>query len=222
MQTTVFGEIDSLPLSGLQHYAYCPRQWALAYIEQQWCDNYLTASGTLLHERAHNCGCNELRGDVLTVRALQVCSKRLRLHGVCDVVEYHRSADGVKIANYEGLWLPYPVEYKHGKRKLDDCDRLQVCAQAMCLEEMHQCVIEQGALYYGAEAHREVVSFNENLRKLVLETSEAMHMAFARGLTGPAQWKSGCKSCSLIDVCLPRLPKSKKVDNYLDADLGVD
>lgn len=222
MQETVFTDTESLPLSGLQHYAYCPRQWALLHIEQQWCDNYLTASGTLFHERAHDSKCNELRGDVLTVRALQVSSRRLRLHGVCDVVEYHRSSAGVRIAHYEGLWCPYPVEYKRGKKKLDDCDRLQVCAQAMCLEEMHQCTIDRGALYYGAEAHREVVSFDGELRQLVVDTCEVMHEAFARGDTFAAHWKQGCKSCSLVDICLPRLPKSKQVLQYLCADLEVE
>jgi len=123
-----YSEYDYLLLSGIQHYAFCPRQWALIHIEEQWQENYLTASGRALHNKAHSGETVEKRGDLLIVRSMKISSRRLGISGECDVVEFHRSENGITIRNYEGLWAPYPVEYKRGKTKLDDCDRLQLCA----------------------------------------------------------------------------------------------
>ena len=119
-----------LPLSGIQHFAFCRRQWALIHIENLWAENVRTVEGNILHERAHDEAFTELRGDILTVRGLRIASQPLELNGVCDVVEFHRDPNGIPLHGREGRWQPYPVEYKRGKPKEDDCDQLQLCAQA--------------------------------------------------------------------------------------------
>lgn len=149
---------DLLQLSGLQHFSYCRRQWALIHLEQLWQENWRTTEGNLMHRRAHNTQLRERRGDVLTIRGLSVVSRSLGISGQCDVVEFHRTPDGIPLRGEEGLWLPYPVEYKHGAPKETPADRLQLCAQAMCLEEMLCCSVPEGALYYGETRRRCVVA----------------------------------------------------------------
>ena len=144
-----YQEDDYLQLSGLQHFCFCRRQWALIHIENQWAENYRTVDGELMHENAHNADFQESRGDLLIVRGLAIHSARLGVSGQCDVVEFRRSPDGVSLRKREGLWQPYPIEYKRGKPKEGLEDKLQLCGQAMCLEEMLCCAIPEGALYYG-------------------------------------------------------------------------
>ena len=144
---------DCLMISGLQHFRFCRRQWALIHIEQQWAENLRTVEGNLLHERAHNEQLRESRGYLLIVRGLRVQSLTLGLTGQCDVVEFRRDdTRGVTLCGKEGAWLPYPVEYKHGAAKQDGRDALQLCAQAMCLEEMLVCEIPSGALFTAKRA----------------------------------------------------------------------
>ena len=143
-----YPEDDWLALSGLQHFAFCRRQWALIHVEQQWRDNYLTTAGSLEHDGAHDYGASEARGDLLIMRDLRVFSRRLGITGACDVVEFRQSDAGVPLHGRAGTWSPYPVEYKHGAPKQTDADRLQLCAEAMCLEEMLACSIPEGALFY--------------------------------------------------------------------------
>ena len=218
MDTDYDETVVSLALSGIQHYLFCPRQWALIHIEQQWQESYLTASGRVLHERAHDESCRELRGDILTVRALLVSSNILGIHGKCDVVEYHRDSQGIELIDTAGLWRPYPVEFKRGQRKISNCDRVQLCAQAMCLEEMHGCIISEGALYYGLEAHREIVTFGRGLRDLVEATCESMHSLFTQGITPAAEYSKSCENCSLSELCIPRSTRPS-VKQYLQNDL---
>ena len=156
---------DLLPLSGLQHFAFCRRQWALIHLEQQWQENLRTVEGGLLHRRAHEGAARERRSDTLILRGLQVVSHQLGLSGQCDVVEFHAAPKGVPLQGEEGLWQPYPVEYKRGKPKSHQADELQLCAQAMCLEEMLCCDIPEGALFYGEPRRREPVAFTEELRQ---------------------------------------------------------
>lgn len=134
-----FEEEDYLQLSGLQHFAFCRRQWALIHIEAQWAENLRTVDGHLMHENVHNQEFRESRGDRLIVRGLAIHSARLGISGQCDMVEFRQDPAGVPLRGREGLWLPYPVEFKRGKPKEDDADELQLCAQAMCLEEMLCC-----------------------------------------------------------------------------------
>jgi len=216
-----YSEDDYLLLSGIQHYSFCTRQWALIHIEEQWQENYLTASGRVLHNKAHSGDAVEKRGDIIILRTLRVSSSRLGVSGECDVVELHKSQDGAPIKNFEGLWMPYPVEYKRGKTKLDDCDRLQLCAQAVCLEEMLCCRIDSGALFYGEPRRREVVNFSDELRNNLITTVEAMHELYRRKHTPKVKTGKHCASCSLKDTCLPVLQKATEnaVCKYLEDNM---
>ena len=137
---------DYLLMSGIQHFCFCRRQWGLIHLEQQWQENQRTAEGRLDHARCHDDGLTEKRGDLLIIRGMRVISHHLKLTGTCDVVEFHTDATGVPLQSHKGLWLPMPIEYKHGAPKESDADRLQLCAQAIALEEMLVCQIEQGAM----------------------------------------------------------------------------
>ena len=145
----MYPEEAYLMLSGIQHFAFCERQWAIIHIEQQWAENYWTTAGELMHKKAHDEGAFEKRGNLLTVRGLRISSRELGLSGQCDIVEFHRDEYGVEIFGYEGKWMPTPVEYKHGSPKENNADELQLCAQAICLEEMFQTKLREGYLYYG-------------------------------------------------------------------------
>ena len=204
---------DLLPLSGIQHFLFCRRQWALIHIEQQWKENALTAEGRIMHKRADDPFFTETRNGVITARSVPVASYRLGLSGVCDVVEFHPSPSGrgdggeggVKLPNREGLYLPSPIEYNRGKEKRDHSDETQLCAQAMCLEEMLSTNISRGYLYYGETRHRIEIEFTSELRTLVQDMSAEMHNYFSRGYTPKVKTHKGCRSCSLADICLPVL-----------------
>lgn len=210
-------EEDYLLLSGLQHFAFCRRQWALIHIENQWEENFHTIDGALMHENAHDREFEESRGDVLIKRGVSVYSAELGISGQCDVLEYHRGHEGIPLTNREGLWQPYPVEYKRGKPKESNADILQLCAQAMCLETMLCCQIPEGALYYGETRRRECVLFSEELRSQVKDMLAQMHDLYKRGHTPKVKPKKACNSCSLKEICLPRLLKSRSVSDYLKA-----
>lgn len=210
-----YNEDDYLQLSGLQHFAFCRRQWALIHIEQQWAENLLTVQGNILHEKAHDRDSRESRGDVLIFRGMQIHSPTLGVSGACDVVEFHRASGGIALPGRDGLWQPYPVEYKRGAPKISDADRLQLCAQGMCLEEMLCCDILEGALFYGETHRREIVPITEELRKQVREYVEEMHQLFQRKYTPKVKPGKGCHACSLQEKCLPKLCRSRNVKEYL-------
>lgn len=196
---------DLLPLSGVQHFQFCRRQWALIHIERQWQENLLTAEGRLMHGRSNEPEFVEVRHGVIASRAMPVASYRLGLYGVCDVVEFTPAREGVKIPGREGLYAPAPVEYKHGREKTNECDEVQVCAQAMCLEEMMCVSIPCGWLYYGGSRHRHAVELSSSLRTLVEKISSEMHQYFQKGYTPRVKTSKACASCSLKEVCLPIL-----------------
>ena len=196
---------DLLPLSGIQHFLFCRRQWALIHIEQQWQENVLTAEGRIMHKRADDPFFTETRNGVITARSVPVASYRLGLSGICDVVEFTESPDGVRLPGRDGLYLAAPIEYKRGKEKHDHSDETQLCAQAMCLEEMLSIPIPKGYLYYGEIRHRVEIQFTAELRTLVQDMSAEMHNYFSRGYTPKVKTHKGCRSCSLADVCLPVL-----------------
>lgn len=179
----MYSEEDYLMLSGIQHFAFCRRQWALIHIEQQWEENYKTTSGELMHKKAHDDKSFEKRGNLLIVRGLRISSHILGLSGQCDVVEFYHDTAGVDLFGYEGKWIPIPVEYKNGKPKEDNEDELQLCAQAICLEEMFQVDISKGYLYYGENRRRTCVEFTQELRDMVMKYSKEMHDLFQRGYT---------------------------------------
>ena len=210
---------EPLMLSGLQHFIFCRRQWSLIHIEQQWADNGHTAAGDVFHTRTHDERQTELRGDVLTVRGLRIRSRRMNVTGICDVVEFHRDAQDIPLTGREGRWRVCPVEYKKGAPKSHQADEAQLCAQAMCLEEMLLCDIPQGYLFYGETRRRVCVAFTPELRELVEASFREMHMLFGRGYTPRVRAHKGCSACSLKELCLPRVQSVSSVDAYLRAHL---
>ncbi len=215
----LYDEADYLQISGLQHFEFCRRQWALIHIEQQWAENYRTVDGALLHKKAHDKSSDETRGDVRITRGMAVFSASLGISGECDVVEFHRRDDGIALHGRDGLWLPYPVEYKRGKPNPKTGDTLQLCAQAMCLEEMLCCDIPSGALYYGEIRHRMTVEFSSQLRSRVCECLTEMHDLARRGHTPKVKTSKSCAACSLADLCVPKLMKTKSAIEYLNLRL---
>lgn len=210
-----YTEDDLLPLSGLQHLAYCPRQFALIHIEQVWEENLYTAEGQVMHRRADT-GRSELRGSVHSARALRLRSLRLGISGIADVVEFHRVAQGVHLPGRGGEWLPFPVEYKRGRPKKDDMDEVQLCAQAICLEEMLETAIPSGALFYGKARRRQAVSFTPTLRHRVEQLCRQMHALYGEGLTPAAEPGPKCEHCSLKPRCLPESAEGgKDIPAYL-------
>jgi CRISPR-associated exonuclease Cas4 len=204
-----YSESDLLPISALHHYMVCPRQCALIHLEKVWEDNVLTAEGRILHERV-DAGGSEKRKDVKRVFGLPIRSLELGLAGKADVVEFHRQTDG--------RWQPYPVEYKRGRRKMEDWDRVQLCAQALCLEEMLDMSVPEGALFYGEEQRREVVAITETLRRVTQEVAADVHRLLTRGVTPLPEYAGRCDKCSLLEVCLPRQLQGKhsgRVARYL-------
>lgn len=211
----IFQEEDYLQLSGLQHFCFCRRQWALIHIETQWAQNLRTVDGSLMHETVHNAEARESRGDLLIIRSLAIHSAQLGVSGQCDVVEFRRGPHGVPLPNREGLWQPYPVEYKRGKPKEHNADELQLCGQAMCLEEMLCCAIPEGALYYGEPHRRTAVRFTADLRGQVQASLSEMHQLYRRRHTPRVKPTKSCNACSLKELCLPKLFRSKRVTDYL-------
>lgn len=215
----IYHEEDYLQLSGLQHFIFCRRQWALIHLEQQWAENLLTVQGDILHEKAHNGDSRETRGDLLITRGMKIHSPTLGVSGACDVVEFHRTSDGIPLPEREGLWQAYPVEYKRGKPKENDADRMQLCAQGMCLEEMLCCDVPEGALFYGETRRREMVEFTPALRQKVQEALEEMHMLYRRQYTPKVKPTKNCSGCSLRELCLPKLSRKQSVQTYLKKHL---
>ena len=216
-------EDDLLLLSGIQHFAFCQRQWALIHIERQWSENLRTVQGKQLHERVDNPDFFEARGGILTARSVPISSYALGFYGVSDVVEFYAvKENGITLNGREGKWCPVPVEYKRGSPKKDIIDEVQLCTQAMCLEEMLCINIGYGFLFYGETKHRTKVLFEDALRNQVIKFSEQMHSMFDRQYTPKAiTTDKNCKSCSLVDVCLPKLStKQGSVSNYIKKYLG--
>ena len=210
-----YAEEEFLLLSGLQHFKFCRRQWALIHLEQQWAENYRTVDGELMHSNAHDADFRESRGDLIITRGVSVFSPTLGVSGQCDVLEYRRGDAGIPIRGKEGLWQPFPVEYKRGSPREDTGDVLQLCGQAMCLEEMLCCAIPEGALYYGEIRRRVPVAFTEELREEVRQMLAQMHELYHRGHTPKVKPTKSCNACSLKELCLPKLMKSRSVSDYL-------
>lgn len=215
-------EEDWLQISGLQHFSFCRRQWALIHIEQQWKENLRTTEGKLMHERAHDASAIERRGKLLIVRDLRVFSAELGISGACDVVEFRQGSDGIPLRGEEGRWSVLPVEYKHGESKENDADRLQLCAQAMCLEQMLGADIPTGVLFYETPRRRETVELNDMLREQVRRMLNEMHGFFRRGYTPKVKPNKSCNACSLKELCLPRLCRNLSAADYLSNMLGEE
>lgn len=234
----MFNEDDLLPISALQHLSFCERQWGLIHLEGIWGENRLTAEGRHLHDRAHEDE-TEARGDVRIARGLRLRCMRLGLSGKADVVEFHRvspsaqgrglkyrvsEADekcGVRIEGVGGLWQPVPVEYKRGKPKLEPCDEIQVCGQALCIEEMTGAQVPRGILFYGMPRRRYDVSFDDGLRGTTERLCARLHELTREGKTPQASYGKKCESCSLMDYCMPKaVGKGGRVEKYLMAAIS--
>ena len=209
-------EEDLLQLSGIQHFAFCRRQWALIHLEGLWQENLRTVEGSLFHARAHDEQQRERRGDALILRDLPVFSNTLCISGICDVTEFHLDPEGFPLRGEEGLWRPFPVEYKRGRPKEHNADEMQLCAQALCLEEMLCCRIPEGALFYGEPRRRTAVPFTEELRQAVRAALEEMRQLARRGYTPKVKPTKSCNACSLKELCLPSLARRGKVSDYLE------
>lgn len=224
----MYTEDEFLPVSALSHLVFCERRAALIHIEQVWAENRFTAEGRVQHERVHEPE-TESRGGIRIVRGLRVHSLQLGLVGMCDVVEFKRlvkqydkqiESNAVILPGFDGWWQPIPVEHKRGKPKPDQCDEVQLCAQAVCLEEMLHVTIESGAIFYGLPRRRMEVAFDETLRAETRQMATRLHELFQIGKTPTVVYEKKCRNCSLLELCKPKATASPvKSRNYLDNEL---
>ena len=214
----MYTDDEMLMLSGIQHFMFCPRQWALIHIEQQWADNRLTSEGQILHQNVDNPFYRQKNGNVITLRSVNIASKELGLYGIADAIELipsENSENSITHNKYEGFWKPYPIEYKRGRQKPDEIDVVQLAAQVMCLEEMYGINIPSGAIYYNEERHRVVI-------QITIKSSEYMHKIFKTGVIPKPEPSKSCKNCSLKDICLPKINNCNQVSTYLKKNLYED
>ena len=214
-----YREEEWLDVAGIQHFLFCRRQWALIHIEQQWQENLRTVEGQIVHEKCHDGSLHESRGDLLVARALRISSAKLGVSGISDVVEFHRENTGARLHGQEGFWRPVPVEYKRGKTKDGEEDVSQLVLQALCLEEMLCYQIPVGYLFYDEIHRRQKVEITQDLRDFVLRTLAEMHKEYSRRATPKVKVTKKCRSCSLKDLCLPKLEKTVDVSDYYAAAL---
>lgn len=211
----MYNEDEYLLLSGIQHFIFCRRQWALIHIEQQWEENLRTVDGSIMHRNVHDNGFNEKRGNILIARSMAVSSSKLGLSGECDVVEFHRSENGVELFGREGKYDVIPIEYKRGEPKAIESDIMQLAAQGMCLEDMLCCEVPFGYLFYGETKKRVKVEMTSDLRNRTKSTIEEMHMLYKRKHTPKVKRTKSCNACSLKNICLPVICGSKKASDYV-------
>lgn len=216
-----YAEEDYLKLSGIQHFVFCRRQWALIHLEQQWAENYRTTDGNIMHRNVHDSEYNESRGDIIITRGMAVASAVLGISGECDVVEFHWDPAGVSLNGRDGRYRVVPVEYKRGKPKGNDSDIMQLAAQAVCLEEMLCCEIPEGFLFYGETRRRQRVEFTPELRRRLIGITEEMHELIRRGHTPADKRSRSCNACSLKELCVPALEK-RSASSYIKEMTGGD
>lgn len=211
-----YNEEEYLSISGIQHFVFCRRQWALIHIEQQWIENIHTIEGEILHEKAHDKSFKEKRGELIISRGMPIFSSSLGVNGECDIVEFNRDDEnGISIFGKEGKYTVYPIEYKLGEPKENNSDVLQLVTQVICLEEMLCCLIPEGAIYYGKTKHRLKIPIDLALRENVVAIFKEMHELYDRRYTPKVKLTKSCNSCSLKDVCMPKLCKNKSVAEYI-------
>ena len=217
-----YAEDDMLMLSGIQHYAFCPRQWALIHIEQQWNDNLLTTEGHIMHRHVDDPFYRQKMGSHICLRSVSLASRELGLYGISDIVELHPTdseENCIVHPNYSGRWTPFPVEYKHGKPKHDDVDIVQLVAQALCLEEVYGIRIQKGAIFYGVTRRRLDVEITDELRNKVRTYAKSMHELFFIGKIPSATKQPFCRNCSLKDICMPDRAFKESASEYLKRNL---
>lgn len=213
---------DSIAINLIQHYLFCERQWALMVLEDTWSENADTIKGHDLHDKAHDINFTEKRGNKIITRGLPIYSRELGIHGVTDVVEYHKDPEGIKLVSFEGNYTPYIVEYKKGKPKLGNEDIMQLVAQVICIEEMHDIKIRESAIYYKQINKRLIVEISEDLRFKLKNIITNMRELFLNTNTPKAKKRKKCNKCSLIEFCWPRLTTHKRsVVNYIEEHIEV-
>lgn len=210
-----YREEDFLMLSGIQHFTFCRRQWALIHIEQQWEENIRTVEGNIMHEKAHDGFSSEKRGDIIISRGMNIFSSSLGVSGTCDIVEFHVNKDGIPLKDRREKYIPIPIEYKKGKEKKSDEDIMQLVAQAICLEEMLCCDVAKGYLYYGETRRRLEVEITDERKREVRKRFEEMHTLYERNHTPKVRRTKACNACSLKNLCLPQLLKNNSVEDYI-------
>lgn len=213
---TDYKEDDYLLLSGLQHFVFCKRQWALIHIEQEWKENVLTVEGNNLHEKADDPFVREKRGETIYVRALPVHSREMGISGVCDMVEFIQDNDGIPLNQEEGLYRVKPIEYKRGEPKKHNADIQQLVAQVICLEEMLATTIHEAALFYNQTKRRENITITEDMKQQAVTMIQEMHHYYKRRHTPRVKTGKHCLRCSLRDICLPKLLEREKVSTYMN------
>ena len=213
---------DMLMLSGIQHYRFCPRQWALIHIEQYWADNRLTVEGEVQHKHVDEAAYRQKCGDCICLRSVNIASYELGLYGISDVIELRPTddeSDSITHPKYPGRWLPYPVEYKHGRPKKNEVDEVQLAAQVMCLEEQYGIHIGWGAFFYHEIRHRIEVEITSYLRDIVIRCAEEMHTIFKSGQIPAIMRGKQCDRCSLKDFCMPDTANQPAASTYLKHNL---
>lgn len=218
----MYAEDDMLMLSGIQHFVFCPRQWALIHIEQVWAENRFTAEGQIFHKQADDPFYRQKNGEFVSLRSVAISSKALGLYGFTDVVELHPSDcpdNCIMHPSYPGYWKPFPVEYKRGHAKPDERDEVQLAAQVISLEDMHGIRIDCGYLFYGETRRREEVKVDERLRLLTQEYADEMHRVYGLGAVPKALKSRKCTNCSLLDICLPDTKNKPLATYYLKKNL---
>ena len=216
-----YSEDEYLMISGIHHFEFCKRRWALVNIEGQWQENYLTVDGNVMHKNAHNSDFTQSRKDIIITRSMPVSSSEYGISGECDVVEFHKAKDGICLFGREGRYKPIPVEYKRGRPIENDCDILQLLAQAVCLEEMLCCEIPFGYMYYGEIRRRVKVEFTVQLREKLSSILNEMHRLYSAHRTPVVKKKKSCNGCSMKDLCLPAAT-SRIASDYIAKRLKGD
>lgn len=214
------GSDNYLLISGIQHFIFCRRQWALIHIEQLWGENYFTIDGQIKHDKVDNSNSHELKKDIRIIRSMPIASQMLKIQGKCDVVELKPDEDGFYFSKYDKKYKVYPIEYKRGKPKTDESDILQLLAQAMCLEEMLGLRIDEGACFYFETRRRQPVIFTEDLRNRLTSIIDEMNNYYNRKYTPKVKKGKKCMACSLKDQCLPELDGTISVSEYMERRLS--
>ncbi|RJP19135.1 MAG: CRISPR-associated protein Cas4 [Candidatus Abyssobacteria bacterium SURF_5] len=228
----MFTEDDLLPISAIEHLVFCERQCALIHLEQVWSENLFTAEGRILHNKTHSDEATESRGDIRIARGLRLHSLRLGLAGMADVVEFHRVKEtqssgeqmspavtlppAVALPGVNGLWRPFPIEYKRGKLRHEEGFEVQLCAEALCLEEMMHVHVPAGAVFYGKTVRRLDIVFDAGLRSRTEDAAARLHILFRERKTPKARYEKKCDKCSLFSLCMPKTTGLRKdVQHYL-------
>ena len=206
---------DYIQISGIQHYMYCKRSWALIYIEDIWRDNFLTLDGDKVHERVHDSSSSEIRKDKFFERGVYISSEEYGLTGQCDLIEYKNDPNGIQLRDKDGLWVIIPTEYKHGNGDSIDYDKYQLVAQMICLEEMFQTEIEYGYLYYKKSNKKIKIENTNELKLLIKQITKEMRELIKRQYTPKIRKNKKCKNCSLYNECNPDVSYMQDVSTYL-------